>query len=66
VGNVQLNVNAAGAITKLVTAYVCVTDALSVTFTVNDVVVAACGVPLITPAVALIDIQVGAFTSEYV
>ncbi len=65
-GKVQLNVSAAGATTKVVSAYVCVTDALSVTFTVNDVVVAVVGVPLIAPVVALIDIHAGAPTSEYV
>ncbi len=65
-GNVQLSVSVAGATTKVVSVYVCVTDALSVTFTVNDVVVAAVGVPLMAPVVALIDIHAGAPTSEYV
>jgi hypothetical protein len=34
--------------------------------TENDIVVAAVGVPLIAPVVGLIDIHVGAPTSEYV
>jgi hypothetical protein len=65
-GNVQVNVSVAGATTKLVTANVAVCDPLSVTLTLNDVVAAAVGVPLIAPVVALIDIQEGAPTSEYV
>jgi Asp/Glu/hydantoin racemase len=67
-GNVQFNVSVAGATTKLVTAKVavCGVDALSVTFTLKDVVVAVVGVPLIAPVVALIDIQEGAPTSEYI
>jgi hypothetical protein len=65
---VQFNVNVAGDTTKLVTGYVavCGVASLSVTFTLKDVVAAAGGVPLIAPVVALIDIQVGALTSEYV
>jgi hypothetical protein len=60
----QVSVNGGGATIKLVTAYVCVTEALSVTFTVNDVVVAAVGVPLIAPVIEPIDIQEGAPTSK--
>jgi hypothetical protein len=65
-GKLQFKVSVAGATTKLVTAKVAVWDALSVTLTLKDVVVAAVGVPLIAPVVALIDIHVGAPTSEYV
>jgi hypothetical protein len=60
--------SAGGATTKLVTGYVavCGVASLSVTFTVKDVVDAAVGVPLIAPVIELIDIHVGAPTSEYV
>ncbi len=58
----------AGATVKAVTANeaVCGVGSLSVTFTLKDVVAAVSGMPLIAPVVALIDIQVGALTREYV
>jgi hypothetical protein len=62
---VQFNVSAGGTTTKLDTGNVADCVPLSVTLTLKDVVIAAVGVPLITPA-ALIDIHVGAPTSEYV
>jgi hypothetical protein len=68
-GNVQLSVSVGGATTKLVAVYVAVFDgdSLSVTFTLNEATEPlALGVPLIAPVVELIDIHVGAPTSEYV